>query len=787
LDLPFKAKRFYELFKRGNFTIRYIVGLSIIAFLSIALHSIVQYNLYFQRKGIDTLQKAREHNQMALVLRKELFLLQSISSEEKVKSSLKEFNKKFNQFSKEAVELWVAEESDSIKKAFKSEKDHEHWGITEIFYYVTESVKELNQLSTNDPSQRTELILKSADSLKKYRELSDIELDVYDKEYSSNLERFRYYEIFILIITLLTLILEALFIFRPAMKKLEEAQRARSDFFSRIGHEIRNPMNSILGMTTLLERQYQTRTQKTYLFRLKKSAEGLLSFLNNVIEHSGLEHGKTTVSSDKVIVKELIEEIASLFYFDAGKKGLEFYVSITEDFPEEVETDYVKLKYIIINLLGNAIKFTSDGHIKLSLSFSPEKKILNITISDTGIGIEKEKIDSIFESFIQADSSVKRKFGGTGLGLSIVREYVDLLRGSIRLESEKNVGSSFFVDIPIVDYKNLCEYSLPDFNDIYVQESKELKNWIRENLPKNKEFFTFSKLEDLKDKELKEFDAIFLQSRIKTPEILSIKKANIFLMNISLNQKGELPSNLHSVYPGITWNIHSDQKISKHSFSKSDHLDNTPILICDDIEDNRYILKAHLEQHFSNLSFAKDGKECLELLKDRSFKAVFLDIQMPEIDGFSVISNANTKDINFIAFTAHNSAFEREKMLRAGFREILEKPINENQLNEVLKKLLPRIQKASSTPTSFEEKIRLRLLKKKPQFIEDKLKQINDFENGELEAKTFGHQLKGSASNYGLDILSRLGKKIEESNDPEVIKELIFEVKEILVKEKATT
>lgn len=748
----------------------------------------MQYNLYFQEKGLKTLQKARNHNQKARDLKRKLFLLQATSEKTEVGNRFSEFKSEFRLFSEEAMNLWIKEDEDSIQKVFRPGERHENTGISFVFYTLSRNIKDLDSISLNKQRERSELILQSADLLDEYIKLSELELKSYDQKNSKNLKQFRYFELSILIITLITLLLEAFFIFRPALRKLEEAQRARSDFFSRIGHEIRNPMNSILGMTTLLEKKPLDRDQKTYLFRLKKSAEGLLHFLNNVIEHSGIEQGRVTLNQDKIDIKELIEEISSLFYFDTGRKKLGFYISILGHFPKFITTDYIKLKYILINLIGNSTKFTEKGYISLVLSFDWSRQTLVLRIKDTGPGIDDDYKESIFDSFTQADSSVKRKYGGTGLGLSIVSEYVQLFKGDIELESEVGTGSSFTIELPITEYSEATSFKLPRFDIIFVQRSEGLFEWVQKNASEKSEVILVDSLSDIKEiKGAQKTKAFFINQL--TDEIKGLEdptSIKVFFINFSHEN---ITSNIRPIFPALTWSVHKEQVLTQQkerTHIKS--LDGQNALVCDDIEDNRLILNSHLQQHFSHIDTAKGGHDCLEALDQKKYSVVFLDIQMPDLDGLSVIKTARKsskhKNTMFVAFTAHNSSIEKDKMLGAGFSFILEKPIREAQLNEILKKIAPKTPKKSNSTISFEERIRLRMLKKRPQFIKEKLKQIDQIKASKGDkkrlAKTFGHQLKGSAPNYGLQELSALGKSIEECAKEEDLIKLVNKVERIL-------
>ncbi|MGM0545604.1 MAG: ATP-binding protein [Bacteroidota bacterium] len=245
-------------------------------------------------------------------------------------------------------------------------------------------------------------------------------------------------------------------------EKAEEANKAKSHFVANMSHEIRTPMNSILGFADMLKELADSDLEKEYVENIRKSGQDLLKLINDILDLSKIESGKKEVDIHPVDVERVVDEVKSIFALQAGDKGLEIRSTIDKDLPAALLLDEMKLRQILINLMGNAIKFTEEGLIEIGveseeISETESRVNLEIFVKDTGIGISKEKQDKIFREFEQEDYSTSDKYGGTGLGLSISNRLAHLMNGSINVESTQGKGSTFTVFLPDVPISTMLE------------------------------------------------------------------------------------------------------------------------------------------------------------------------------------------------------------------------------------------------------------------------------------------------------------------------------------------
>jgi|GEM_PF-3312952 len=364
-----------------------------------------------------------------------------------------------------------------------------------------------------------------------------------------------------------------------ATNKAKSASIAKSEFLASMSHEIRTPMNAILGLTDLTLKSELTNRQRDYLTKIKSSATSLLTIINDILDFSKIEAGKMTLEKSSFRVFDLINKIRQIFETQTRYKSLKFEIFIDSKLPSCFISDMVRIEQIVINLLGNAFKFTKNGGVELYLNFleNSEDYNLEIIVKDTGIGIESDKLSTLFDSFTQADSSITRKYGGTGLGLSISKQLVELLGGKIWAESEVDVGSNFYIHLNLeLDYE--CKTLPIDTHDEDIMNKLLLYRdvdilVVEDNLINQDvicgylEKFNFkitivnNGLEAINRYENSDFDLIFMDINMpvmggyeSTIELRKIDK-NIPIVALSANARGE--DYQHSIEIGM------DEHISK--------------------------------------------------------------------------------------------------------------------------------------------------------------------------------------------------------------------------------
>lgn len=270
------------------------------------------------------------------------------------------------------------------------------------------------------------------------------------------------------------------------------ASNAKSDFLASMSHEIRTPLNSILGMTELMEETKLTEDQREYIEVLRNSGKALFNIINDILDFSRIEAGKLEIDNHPFSLTNVIDETLSLFFLRAKNKGIRLDSEISPNLSSSVYGDPIRIQQVLINLLGNAIKFTQEGSISVSVyqDFDLEyhKEILVIEVKDTGMGIPPEKLEKIFESFTQVDSSTTRQFGGTGLGLAISKKLTELMGGRIFLTSQLSKGSTFIIKLPYLPYIDNVHLMVTSWEGIEVPEPEnfpKLKILLTEDSPEN--------------------------------------------------------------------------------------------------------------------------------------------------------------------------------------------------------------------------------------------------------------------------------------------------------------
>ncbi len=519
------------------------------------------------------------------------------------------------------------------------------------------------------------------------------------------------------------------------------ATEAKSKFLANMSHEIRTPLNAVMGLTDLVMRTELTDDQQQYLTKIKVSSKTLLAVINDILDFSKIEAGRLELEQTRFSLFDVMANLSEMFGFMAHEKEIEFLVSVEDQIPSALIGDPVRLGQILINLVGNAFKFTQKGEIYVHVTplrnpsanhpTSPDHIDLEFTVRDTGTGIPQDRLDRLFRSFSQADSSTTRKYGGTGLGLAICRKLTQLMGGEIGVKSEPGKGSTFTFSVrlkkqPEKDQILLCPpRDLRGLRVLIVDDNQTSLDILAAAISSFKmEAVTASSGQEAVER-LKEisFDLVLMDwkmpglngmeaaKQIKTR--LKLEKMPIVCM-ISAYGREDLiqesdrrfldaflykPVNLSLLFDTIMElfgrhdavvtrgprQIHSDHEPDRVLQGKS-------VLL---VEDNTINQEVALEWlHIAGLktTVASNGKEALNYLEESIPDAVLMDIQMPEMDGFEatrhIRADPRYQNLPVIAMTAHALKGDREKCLQAGMNDHISKPIDPKILFSTLSRWL---------------------------------------------------------------------------------------------------
>ena len=390
----------------------------------------------------------------------------------------------------------------------------------------------------------------------------------------------------------------------------DKANEAKSTFLANMSHEIRTPLNSVIGFSELLSHSIQDPKHKSYIDTINVSGNSLLLIINDILDLSKIEAGKVEVHNKPVNIKQIFKEIEMMFWQKKQTKGIQFFLEIQDDVPDVILFDEVRIRQILLNLVGNAIKFTEKGHVKVSIKTLPTSTRasgsidLQLTVEDTGIGIAASETKRIFEPFTQISGQSIKKYGGTGLGLSITKKLVEMLNGTLSVESAQGKGSTFYIEFP----------------------------------------------------------------------------------NVQIAATDSIPNETEDFY---FW---------KYSFTGE------TILVVDDVETNRYLLKEWLTKSGIRVILAGNGCEALKACELKKPDLIITDIDMPVMDGIEATAklkeNPDTSSIPIIVISASNI----DGLPQDVFDDFLLKPVNPGQLLDKIAKLLQK-ESREEIDSSIEKKV----------------------------------------------------------------------------------